>query len=351
VTAPAEAPSATRCASVVIVNFRSAEVVQTCLSHLFGSDWGGEIEAIVVDNSPGDGGAEAIAAAFPQVRLLSAGRNLGFGPANNLGFEHARGEFAIALNPDAYVAPDALRLAIEYLDQHPQVGIVGAQHLSPIGTRHASARMFPTVLDRIFVLSGMADRFPRSRLFGRVDNGWWDHSGPRAVDWVVGAFLAMRRRDWLLVGGFDPRFFLYSEEWDLCRRFRSAGLETHYLPQVQVVHLSGVSSESLGEEVRSGKQIAIWRLFSDALYYRKHRGRLGVAAMMGTEAAWTGLRWLRNRMSRKPDRRGQAARFAAHLSDIRLALRATAWGRHSPEQPWSLDRETYRRAASPGARS
>jgi hypothetical protein len=117
------------------------------------------------------------------------------------------------------------------------------------------------------------------------------------------------------------------------------------------VHLSGVSSESLGEEVRSGKQIAIWRLFSDALYYRKHRGRLGVAAMMGTEAAWTGLRWLRNRMSRKPDRRGQAARFAAHLSDIRLALRATAWGRHSPEQPWSLDRETYRRAASPGARS
>jgi hypothetical protein len=327
--------------SVVIVNFQSASVVPECIRYVLRSGLDRSLEILLVDNSPGDGCVEAVRAEFPEVRILSPGENVGYGRGNNLGFEAARGDYVVVLNPDAFVAGDAIQRAIAFLEAHTEAGVVGGQLVGLDGTCHPSARMYPTVLDRLFVLSGLAARYPRSRLFGRVDNTWWDHSAPRVVDWVIGAFMVMRAADIRAIGGFDPRFFLYFEEWDLCRRLRDRGLPAWFLPDVRIRHIAGVSSQEMDVAHRSAGQLALWNRFSQALYYRKHRGLLGVASMFAADAGWLGLWWLRNRLSRDPERRKRAEEIASRLADIRLALHVTRWGRVSPPQPWRLGREAY----------
>jgi GT2 family glycosyltransferase len=186
------------------------------------------------------------------------------------------------LNSDAFLQRDALRLSVEKMDHEPQVGLAGARLIGRDGSWQPSSRMFPSVLNDLLALSGLAAKYPRSRFFGRFDRTWADQLQAARVDWVPGAYSIIRRDLLQRIGYFDERFFLYYEEVDLCRRIKAAGYDVCYWPDVVVIHLGGESSKTLKRLSisSSGRQLTLWRMRAAFLYYRKYQGFAGAFAAL-----------------------------------------------------------------------
>jgi hypothetical protein len=317
--------------SVIVVSFNTRDILRRCLARLAEQlpQVGGE--AIVVDNASADGSAEMVAAEFPQVRLVRSTVNLGFAAGNNRGFALARGRYVVLLNPDAFVGDAALARAVAIMDRQPRAGIAGGRLVDTAGRLQPSGRLFPSLANEFLVLSGLASRFPSSRLFGRFDRTWSDPGQAAQVDWVPGAFTIIRREALADTGGFDERFFLYYEEVDLCRRAIAAGHEVWYRPEIDVTHIGGASSKTVShlDFSSSGSQLTLWQLRSALLYYRKHHGRLATLARAGLESAWHLLRGALN--AGRPAKRDFSRR---RLRLVRQAWTDTAGGTVCPQRPW-----------------
>lgn len=321
--------------SLIIVSFNTRNLLRDCLASAMQMAAGFTTEIFVVDNASHDGSAEMVADEFPAVHLMRTAENVGFGRANNLALQQARGRYIVLLNSDAFLQSGALGRAIAHMDANPRCGAGGACLVSRDGSAQPSARMFHTVLNDAIVLSGLAHRFPRSRFFGRLDRTWSDLSQPASVDWIPGAFVILRPEALERAGLFDPAFFLYYEEVDLCRRLKNAGYEVCYWPDIVVTHIGGESSRQLTtlEFSSTAAQVVLWRMRSSLLYYRKHHGsRAWMARRM--EQLLYAAAWLRNGWSRNEARQRRAQHFRTLLHLMDQAWRDTNGGRISPPQPW-----------------
>ena len=127
------------------------------------------------------------------------------------------------MNSDAFLKPGALALSVEHMEKNPNAGLGGARLVGRDGSWQPGARMFPSTLNDLLMMSGLAANYPASQFFGRADRTWANPSEPAAVDWVPGAYSIIRKDVLDRIGGFDQRFFLYYEEVDLCRRIKAAG--------------------------------------------------------------------------------------------------------------------------------
>ena len=321
--------------SVVIVSFNTCELLRQCLLNLEREASGLLYEGIVVDNASRDGSAEMVESEFPGVRLVRNKNNRGFAAANNQGFQIARGRYVVLLNSDAFLRPQALARSLEYMDANPQVGLAGGRLVGQDNSWQPSARAFPSLLNDLLMMSGLADKYSKSRFFGRLDRTWADPLEAASVDWVPGAYSIIRREALQRVGYFDERFFLYYEEVDLCRRLKAAGYEIWYWPDIVVVHLGGESSKAIKNlDISSaGTQLTLWRMRSGLLYYRKHHGAFGAWSVMILELCWNRLRMLRNRSKRR-DRQDKRERARTAMKLMQLAWRDTCGGNVSPPQPW-----------------
>ncbi|MGB8259413.1 MAG: glycosyltransferase, partial [Terracidiphilus sp.] len=197
------------------------------------------------------------------------------------------------------------------------------------------ARAFHSLWIDALVLTGLAAKYPRSRIFGAPDRTWASPDQAAAVDWVPGAFTILRREALERVGLFDPAFFLYYEEVDLCRRMKEGGFEIWYWPDVVVTHIGGESSRQLRSLVfsKSAAQVVLWRMRATLLYYRKHFGWQARLALW-MEAGMYWLRWRRNRRSASEARREKAEEARVLLGLLRQAWQETRGGRVSPPRPW-----------------
>jgi GT2 family glycosyltransferase len=294
-----------------------------------------QVQVIVVDNGSTDRSPAVIKQEFPNVELIVSDVNLGFGRANNLGFKAVRGRYVVLLNSDAFLTEGSLARSVEHMDANPMAGLGGGRLIGRDGSMQPSARMFPTVLNDLIVLSGLAARFPRSRFFGRFDRTWADEGEAAEVDWVPGAYSIIRSDALVAAGPFDPRFFLYYEEVDLCKRIKQKGYSIWYWPDISVVHIGGESSRQISslELSRTGAQLTLWRMRSALLYYRKHHV-LGARMAMLAEIVWYWMQSQRRRLSKDPDRR-----LRAHADRLMVSMMGQAWsetkgGRLSPAQPW-----------------
>jgi GT2 family glycosyltransferase len=321
--------------SIVIISYNTRDLLRRCLQSAAEEAGTLAYEILVVDNASRDGSAEMVEAEFPQVRLLRSQVNLGFGAANNLALQHASGRYFILLNSDAFFAPGALALAIRHMDETPACGLGGGRLVGEDGSPQPSARCFHTLLNDVVVLTGLAARFPRSRLFGRFDRTWADPFQAAPVDWVPGAFSIVRPEALLHVGLFDPDFFLYYEEVDLCLRLKKAGMQIWYWPDIVITHIGGESSRQLTalEFSSQAAQVVLWRMRSTLLYYRKHHGRW-VHAARAAERALYRMSLLRNRFSRQAGRQERARSSHAMLKLMNQAWKDTSRGRISPPRPW-----------------
>ena len=228
--------------SVVIVNYNGGHLLRECLDGLrLGLPAGSEI--YVVDNASRDGSVDGLEAEFAGLRLIRNARNVGYGAANNQALKVVRGRYILLLNPDVIVEPDAVTTGLSYLEEHPDVGILGARVLLPDGRLDPPARRsFKTPATYLYKALGLSRAFPRHRRFGRYYLSYLDENELADVDAVVGAFMLMPRRLIDEIGGFDERFILYCEDEDLCWRARQAGWRTVYHPGVVVHHRKGSST-------------------------------------------------------------------------------------------------------------
>ena len=228
--------------SAIIVNYNVKDHLLECLRALFASS-DLPIEAIVVDNASKDGSAAAVEAEFPQVRLHRMRKNVGFGKANNVGLEMATGRFILLLNPDVVVGPTCVGELADFLLVRQDVGAAGPKLVRPDGRLdNACRRGFPTPSVAFYRLSGLSLLFPRSSIFGRYNMGHLPLDKPHEIDAGTAACLMVRRAALRKIGHFDPAYFMYGEDLDLCYRLKESGWKIHYVPAAYAVHVKGASS-------------------------------------------------------------------------------------------------------------
>ena len=236
--------------SIVIVSFNTVSYLKECLTAVY-THVKSMPEVIVVDNASSDGSVEMMKVEFPEVICLETGENLGFGIANNLGVAHASQPYVMLLNSDAILTTDTASQLMQYLASHNDVSCVMPRIVLPVtGSVQPKTFGYIPTAKHIFMQSlGLNCLFPSCDFFKGTDGDkrW---ATEMQVDWVSGVCMVMRTKDYLSVGGFDARFFMYCEDVDLCMKLSKLGKIMVY-DDYPVMHYGGASSKSIAAKVRN----------------------------------------------------------------------------------------------------
>jgi len=248
---------------VVMVSYRSRELVRDSLRSLFANPPTCPMRVHVIDNASKDGTVEMIRAEFPMVDVTSANENLGFARATNIGIRSGSGAYVLTLNPDTRLRPGVVDRLLAVMNERREIGIASCRLERSDGTvDHAAARSFPTVLGTLGHFTGLARRtsVPSE---GSQYRALTTEPGP--VDMVCGAFMLIRRIGLEDVGTFDEGYWMYIEDIDLCYRFARAGWLTWYDPTIAITHLKGATSgRTRTRRVNYAFHYGMYR------FYRKH---------------------------------------------------------------------------------
>lgn len=229
--------------SIVIVNYKVPEYLIETLRSIRQADLYNQAEIIVVDNASHDASHQIITSEFPTVTWIQLKHNIGFGKACNVGARSAQSNYLLLLNPDTVIAKNTLSVAYTFMEQHPDVGLMGPKIINTDGTLQASCkRGFPTPAVTFYHFCGFSKLFPRSQRFGRYNLSFIDPDESSEVDAISGSFMFARKALYEHISGFDERFFLYGEDLDLCHRIRQTGSKIWYHPETQIIHRKGKSS-------------------------------------------------------------------------------------------------------------
>lgn len=304
--------------SFIIVSWNVSALLRRAIESMLADAVGLSFEIIVVDNASTDGTADMLRAAFPPVRLIANTENVGFTRANNQALAVAQGRFLFLLNPDAELERGAVRALRSFMDApaNGRVGIAGPQLVYPDHRLQSSRRRFPTLATALLESTPLQQWFPRNRVLDRYYVRDTSDQAAQDVDWLVGAALFVRRAVYDAIGGFDERFFMYSEELDWCQRAHAAGWRVVYVPQARVVHYEARSSE----QVVARRDIYFHS--SKVRYFKKYHGAQGEAlrwfllAMFGCQTLAEGSKYL---LGHKRELR--AARVKAYRQVLASGLR------------------------------
>lgn len=261
--------------SFVIVSWNAKAYLEKCLASIASTCRGTSYEIIVVDNASRDGSPEMLESRFPEVRLIRNPDNRGFAGANNQGMAIARGRYLALINSDVELLPDALRLLVAFMEEHPAVGIAGPKVLNADRTLQNSCRTSPSLRSWLFRSLALDTTFPRSRVFGDHYMTHWSHDDVRDVDVLSGCFWMIRRSAHEQVGGLDTRFFMYAEDMDLCLRYRQAGWRVTFFPAARIIHYGGGSS--------ANAPVRFWieLIRANLQYWKKHHTTASTAVLYG----------------------------------------------------------------------
>ncbi len=283
--------------TVSIVNWNTRDELRECLLTVL-EQTGTEREAIVVDNASSDGSAEMLRAEFEgRVGIIRNAENRGFGAAHNQAIAVSSGRYVLLLNPDCrLLGSDVLARIVSFMDQNPDIGILGPKVLYPDGRLQFSARRFPTILAAGFRHTPLGRLFPDNPFVRRYLMEDLDHSRMADVDWLSGAALVARRDTFEQIGLLDERFFIYVEDMDWCKRAHDAGWRVVYYPEAAVSHRIGAASDQNVEPMIHEHRKSMLR------YFLKHSA--GSPRILLTPLVALGL-WLMARSRIMVARRGQ----------------------------------------------
>jgi GT2 family glycosyltransferase len=257
--------------AIVIVNYNVSELLRRCLQSLFASEGDFSFRVCVVDNASPDDSVQMVRAEFPQVLLIANRTNVGYPAANNQGLcalqlqEVDGPRYALLLNPDTELPPEALAFFLDYLDDHPTVGVVGPRLVLPDGSLDLACRRgFDSMTALFYRMVGLSRLFPRSPRFARYNMTYLDEHELAEVDSVVGAFMMVRGDAVREVGLMDDRFWMYGEDLDWAKRIKDRGWKVIYNPAVTVLHVKRASSR----QIKHRTDMEFYRAM--LIFYYKH---------------------------------------------------------------------------------
>ena len=259
--------------AIIIVSTNEAHWIRPCLKSVIAHTGDVSTDVVVVDNESSDGTADVVMSEFPTARVVHS-RNHGFPHANNRALMTCNSRYVLFLNPDTEVIDGTFAEMVRAMDARPTVGLVGGRQLNGNGDLDHTIRRFPNAL-RALGDALSAERLPgRPRWLGEreLDETLYDRDVP--CDWTTGSFMLARREAIESAGFLDERFFLYSDEPDLCRRIKMAGWEVRHLPLVTIVH----HARKAGVKPSIESQNAYARI----TYARKHFSRPHRALYFGS---------------------------------------------------------------------
>lgn len=250
--------------TIIIVNWNTRGLLEKCLNSIYSNPPSCTYEVYVIDNASTDGSPEMIGNKFSGVNLIKNEENLGFARANNQGIKVSSGSLILLLNSDTEVKTNSLDVLVQFMEEHAIAGGAGARLLNPDGSLQYSCSPAPTLwgeFQRLFHLPGR-------RADGYYSMADWNQDTPREVDILIGACLILRRKALDQIGLLDEKYFMYSEEVDLCYRLWSAGWHLFWVPAATVVHHGGQSTQQVAPDM-------FLQLYeSKVIYFRNNRGPL-----------------------------------------------------------------------------
>jgi N-acetylglucosaminyl-diphospho-decaprenol L-rhamnosyltransferase len=304
--------------TVVLVNYNTGHLFNRLFTSLEAARGNLIVQLIVVDNASRDQSVTILRSKYPDVEVIENANNVGFGRANNQAIQHALGKYVLLLNTDAFVSSDTLRKTINFMEAHPKCGVLGVKLVGEDGSAQPGCRTFPTPWNTFLLATGLDGSWSSSEC---------NSSNPVSLtecDWVTGCYYLVRKTVIDQIGLFDPRYFMYFEEVDHCRRVRQSGWKIVYYPDTEVVHLGGESAKSQGPITVTSQQVLAFQVESELLYFRKYHGFLGVLAAAILETVSDLLNGLKGVLNSKGTARGKDAMH--HLKLLYKLLVGTRLG-------------------------
>lgn len=252
--------------AVIIVNYNTRDMLRDCLRSVLASEGVVSYHVYVVDNASRDGSADMVRAAFPQVELIANPDNNGYAAANNIALRRYQARYALLLNPDTVLPPDALQASMDFMNAHPEAGVMGPKLVKGDGSLDkACRRSFPTPFVAFTRLFGLSKLFPNNPRFNRYNLENQDPDLLSEVDAVVGAYMLLRREALEQAGLLDEAFFAFGEDLDLCYRIKvEHGWRVFYNPAITVLHYKGEAMRQRSYAMTIQFYRAMW------IFHRKH---------------------------------------------------------------------------------
>ncbi len=223
--------------AVIVVSTNEGRWLRACLGSVLSHRGECQLDLVVVDNDSTDD-TRSVVAEFPEARIVSS-TNRGFAHANNRGLMTTDARYALFLNPDTEVRVGTFADLVRALDERPEIGLVGVVQLDSDGQVYPTIRRFPNALRALGAALG-GERFPiRPKWLLERELDRRLYARETDCDWTSGSFMFARREALESAGFMDERFFIYSEEPDLCLRLKGAGWKIRHLPQMTIVHHAG----------------------------------------------------------------------------------------------------------------
>jgi hypothetical protein len=251
--------------SIVIVNWKTPELLGRCLDSLSSDKGFDQFEIFVVDNASGDGSVEMLKSQYPDVHLTANTANVGFSKACNQVIPAARAEYVMLLNPDTVVVENAISALANFMDSHPDCGAAGPKVLNPDHTLQlACRRSFPTPEAAFYRVTYLSRLFPHHPRFSKYNLSSADPELELEVDALSGSAMIVRAEAIKQIGLLDEDIFMFGEDIDWCWRIKQAKWSVWYTPASVIYHIHGASSRKrvLGTTINLHKGMEV--------FYRKH---------------------------------------------------------------------------------
>jgi O-antigen biosynthesis protein len=229
--------------SIIIINYNEEELLKQCLASILKFTENLSYEIIVVDNGSTVGNLVDVIKEYPSVKLVANEKNLGFAAANNIGFKYAHGKYLLLLNNDTKLMNNIVREVFEFTQKFNTPVFAGCQLLNEDLSNQESVSDFPSLLNNFTENFYLYKVFPKSKFFNKYFQNYHEYNEPIEVDVIRGAFMFCDAESFRRLNGFDDRFFFYSEETDLCYRFKKEGNKIYFLPESKIIHYGGATTD------------------------------------------------------------------------------------------------------------
>ena len=256
--------------SIVIVSWNVKSLLKKCLESIKRNQDNLKLEVFVIDNASTDGTVEMAKEDFVStkktlIEFVANKTNVGFAVASNQGILRSAGRYVLLLNPDTEILNNALKKAVDFLDQNPRAGVLGCRHLNPDWTLQPSVRRLPKLWPIILILTKLAKIIPNLKSLNYYLAKDFDYKINQPAAQVAGSFFMVRRETSEEIGILDENFFIWFEEVDFCQRALEASWQIWYNRDAEIIHYGG---QSFAQVMSWKKQLMFCK--SAIHYFQKH---------------------------------------------------------------------------------